>query len=157
MTHLALDLAEPEPVLPPAQPLQKKATDLPFKGLDRYKRPQDSGQDGMLIDPGFKSTRQAGLVDLGEPSSKIVVSTMDLDLQGLKLVLAQVMSHSSPCMTGLGLGQERCSADLTTMFMASAKRIPYHTFHLKLPYTWWLDQFVRYVPVGVCQVQPQHN
>lgn len=54
----------------------------------------------MLIDPGFKSTRQAGLLDLGE----LVVSTMDLDLEGLKLILAQVMSLSSPYLP-VGVGQ----------------------------------------------------
>ncbi len=31
----------------------------------------------MLVDPGFKSTRQTGLVNLGEPSSKFFVGVLD--------------------------------------------------------------------------------
>ena len=31
----------------------------------------------MLVEPGFKSTRQTGLVNLGEPSSKFSVGLLD--------------------------------------------------------------------------------
>ncbi|XP_073677303.1 mitochondrial glutamate carrier 1-like [Garra rufa] len=39
--------------------------------------PQDSGQNGVLVDPGFKSTRQTGLINLGKPSSKFFVGLLN--------------------------------------------------------------------------------
>lgn len=59
-------------------PFPKKATDLSFQGLYCYKRdcidqqkPQDSGQDQVLVDPSFKSTRQARPINLDEPHTKL--------------------------------------------------------------------------------------
>lgn len=66
-----------------AQTLPKEAADFPFKGYHSpwdcidMERPQNSGQYRVLVDPRYKSTRQAGFVHLGEPNSKLLTRFVD--------------------------------------------------------------------------------
>lgn len=60
-------------------------------------------QNGVLIDPGFESTRQIVLVNSGKPSSKFFVRLLDCcrvfhaGVKELPKTTSLAMSLSSPC------------------------------------------------------------